>query len=441
MNPTTVAILMLIVVIGCILWNKIPLNFVLFVVPFVSFFLLGYNVQETSKFILAQFNTVMSASGYMLLFGLIYFNMLSETGLFTIILNKVIDLLGSKLNVIVIMVLTSIISAIAFLTANISTTYLIVFPIMIPLFNRYKINREYAYIIAQTALAAMCWLPWGIGVVNSSIMAGTNPETLAKGAMPWGLCFIPAIILQWIYFAFAHKKKYKTWGLPQQAGETTTEEKKEENPNARPKLLWFNLIVFLLVIVALAYLKIPSYLVFIIASIITALVNYPKDFNVIWNKAGTSFFNVLIMLLAICFFLSAFNAAPEDGSKLSMVKSLAETMIGIFPAPLMKYIHIIFLLLAVPIIHFIPNQVYTTMYPIFISIGATFGLSSIDVISPFVCNLALATSVTLLNPATYVGATLSDVEVKHFTNYGGVVMFVTNIVVVITALVSGVLVL
>ena len=68
---------MLIVVIVCILWNKIPLNFVMFVVPTVSMIMLGYSISETSTFILNQFNTVMSASGYMLLFGLIYFTMLT----------------------------------------------------------------------------------------------------------------------------------------------------------------------------------------------------------------------------------------------------------------------------------------------------------------------------------------------------------------------------
>ena len=35
MSPTVVAIIMVVVTIGFILWNKIPLNFVMFVVPFV----------------------------------------------------------------------------------------------------------------------------------------------------------------------------------------------------------------------------------------------------------------------------------------------------------------------------------------------------------------------------------------------------------------------
>lgn len=103
------------------------------------------------------------------------------------------------------------------------------------------------------------------------------------------------------------------------------------------------------------------------------------------------------------------------------------------------YMHVIFLLLCVPIIHFIPYQVYNAMYPLFISVGAAFGIGSIAIIAPFVCNLALATSVTPLNSATYVGCTLCDIDVDHFCNWGGVIMFVSNALVVLVAVLTGVL--
>ncbi|MCD8330771.1 MAG: citrate:H+ symporter [Lachnospiraceae bacterium] len=439
MSPTAMALIMLVIVVACVIWNKIPMNFVLFVVPLVCMLVSGFSLSECSSLILEQINTVMQSAGYMLLFGLIYFTMLTETGMFEIIINKLLSLLGGKMNVIVIFVLTTLISCIGYLTASMSTAYLIVFPIMIPLYKKFCVDRNYAFIICQTAVSAMCWLPWGIGVVNSAMMAGVSPEELASASIPWGLCFIPAIILQWIYFAFCQKKKYGTLGLPQVSSEQAEEtaEKKEENSNARPKLFWLNLIVFVAAIVALAVLKVPSYLVFIIASIVTAMANYPKDFGKIWNKAGMTFFNVLVMLIAICFYLAAFNATPEGG--VSMVNALAETLTSIFPQFLMKYMFVIFLLVAVPVIHFVPYQLYNTMYPLLISIGATFGMGSMAIIAPFVCNLGLATSVTPMNSATYVGCTLCEIEVDHFTNWGGVVMFITNLIVVVTALLTGVL--
>ena len=61
------------------------------------------------------------------------------------------------------------------------------------------------------------------------------------------------------------------------------------------------------------------------------------------------------------------------------------------------------------------------------------------IIAPFVCNLALATSVTPMNSATYVGTTLCEVETEPYTKRAAPVMFVMNLVVLLVALLFGVL--
>ena len=122
MSPTMMAVIMLVVVIACILWNKIPMNFVMFAVPLVCMFGLGFTLTEVSGFIVNQVNTVMASAGYMLLFGLVYFTMLTETGMFDTIIGKLVSLVGDKMNVVVIFVVTTLISCVAYLTASMSTS-------------------------------------------------------------------------------------------------------------------------------------------------------------------------------------------------------------------------------------------------------------------------------------------------------------------------------
>ncbi|WP_029238504.1 SLC13 family permease [Streptococcus sobrinus] len=291
MSPAVLALIMLAIVIVCIVSNKVPMNFVKFVVPVVFCLLMGYNITETSNIILKQISTVMSQTGYMLLFGLIYFVMLTETGMFDIMVNAVIKRIGNKLNVVSVMALTTVIGAIAYLTANMSMTYLITFPIVIPLFKKFKLNRDYAFIICQMAVAAMCWLPWGIGLIMSATMAGTNAESLAAASIPWGLCFIPAIVLHWVYFAYKHKKEHGTLGLPEgvEHDQETASDSLKDKPNARPKMFLANLIVFIGVIVALAYFKISSYLVFIAASIITSYCQWWLLWHRHWKEFSQPF--------------------------------------------------------------------------------------------------------------------------------------------------------
>lgn len=108
MSPAILVLIMLVIVVGFILWNKVPLNFTMFVVPIFFSILTGYNLIETSTFIINQINLVMSQTGYMLLFGLIYFTMLTETGMFDTIVNAVMKKVGDRLNVVGIMVLTTV---------------------------------------------------------------------------------------------------------------------------------------------------------------------------------------------------------------------------------------------------------------------------------------------------------------------------------------------
>lgn len=424
---------MMAVVIAFILTKKIPMNFTLFLVPIVVALILGFKPADIGTMVVDQFNTTMKASGYMLIFGLLYFSMLTETGMFETIIGGITKVIGSRMNVVVIMILTTVIAAIGMLTANISTCYLITFPIMMPLYKKYKFNRVYAFILAQTALAAMCFIPWGIGIALSAMMAGCDTVELAVASIPWALCFIPVIILQWVYFAYQHKKEVGTLGLPKDAqAEHETETQKQENANSRPGLFWINLLIFILVIVALAVFKIPAYFVFIIAACVTALIDYPKNFADMWNKTGTMIFNIILMLLSISVYIAVF-------SKTGMVESFAELIVGIFPGGTAKYAFIVLLAVSVPVIRFVPYQLYNAMYPLLIFIGAQFGYTPIAVIAPYVCNLALATGVTPVNTSIYVAGPLLETDVDGIVKKGVPIMTITNILVIVLAIAVGIL--
>jgi len=242
MNATVMAIILVLIVVATVVTKKVPFNFVLFIVPIICSLLLGFSLQETSDFILEQFSSIMKSAGFMLLFAFLYFQMLTEAGVFDTIVSAVTNKLGDKMNVIVIMILTSVIAAFAILTGNFTPAYLITFPILVPLYKKYDFDREAAFIIAQTAMSAMCFIPWGIGMAYTSSSAGLSANELSKASVPWALCFIPAIVLQWVYFGIKHKKRVGTFGVVVENVEEETKEV-EENPYGRPKLFWINFII------------------------------------------------------------------------------------------------------------------------------------------------------------------------------------------------------
>lgn len=442
MSPGFMAVIMILVVLALIMSKKVPMNFVMFIVPVVCGLILGFSIFDLSNIILAQFSSVMQSAGYMLIFANFYFYMLTETGMFDTIVKKLVTMLGNKMNVIVIVVMTSVIGAVGYLTASFSTAYLVCFPLMLPLYKRYKVDRTAAFLLCQTACASIGFLPWGVGVIFTAAAAGIGVAELSEASVPWGLCVLPVIVLQWAYFTIKHKKQYGTIGLIDEGVEVvekTPETEEEVSPNLRPKLFAVNLILFIVVLLSLSVFRIPSHMIFIFAAIVTSLINYPKNFGEIWNKCSVMILNVLISLLAISVYIALFNAAPEGGN--SMVSGIADLMVSILPTFLAKYIHIIFVALCVILIRFMPYQVINAMYPVFIGMGASFGLPATAVIAPFICNLSFATSSTPFNSATFIGCNLLQIDVDDFVKRAVPFMTICNLLVIAIAWITGVLVI
>ena len=85
MNATVMAIILVLIVVATVVTKKVPFNFVLFIVPIICSLLLGFSLQETSDFVLEQFSSIMKSAGFMLLFAFLYFQMLTEAGVFGVL--------------------------------------------------------------------------------------------------------------------------------------------------------------------------------------------------------------------------------------------------------------------------------------------------------------------------------------------------------------------
>lgn len=430
MNLTVVAIIMVAAVIAFAFAKKVPMQFILCVVPVICGLLAGFSIGEVGDMAMGQITKSMQSAGIMCLFAMVYFTMLSETGMFNIVIRQILRLTKGRVSIYMIMIITSVISGIGFLTAQVVTAYSIVFPAMLPLYKKIKFNKASAMVIAQTSIAAMGFIPWGIAVVNSSVFANVDAMELSRRLMPVSACFIPFIILQWVYFGYKQKKQ----GLPMTVEWTDDMgEDSDEKGFSRPKLFWFNFLLFLVVIAALVTAVVPSYLVFVIAAFLTLLVNYPepKVYQKLLNQAGGRFFNTLMMLIGISVFLGVFN---ESG----MVKALATFVVSVFPQMLTRYIHIILAAVMVLVIRFMPNKIYNSMYPALISVGAKFGLTGVDVIAPFVCNMSLGTGASPFTATTHVGTALLDIEMDDYCRQAVPVLEITNVLIIALALLVGV---
>lgn len=134
------AAIMIVFVVAVVFVKKLPVQYALMVGPFIIALLMGYSVPETVDFFLAQFNGTMKSAGLMIVFSILYFGLLTETGFFSTVGNAVFRLTKGKMNIYAVMAMTVILTAIGMLTATIGTAYLVVFPLMLPFYERMKFD-------------------------------------------------------------------------------------------------------------------------------------------------------------------------------------------------------------------------------------------------------------------------------------------------------------
>lgn len=86
------AAIMIVFVVAVVFVKKLPVQYALMVGPFIIALLMGYSVPETVDFFLAQFNGTMKSAGLMIVFSILYFGLLTETGFFSTVGNAVFRL-------------------------------------------------------------------------------------------------------------------------------------------------------------------------------------------------------------------------------------------------------------------------------------------------------------------------------------------------------------
>lgn len=90
MNATLImAFILILIVVATVITKKLPFNFVLFIAPVLCALILGHSIEETSTFIVEQLASMMKSAGFMLLFAFLYFQMLTEAGVFDTIVSAI----------------------------------------------------------------------------------------------------------------------------------------------------------------------------------------------------------------------------------------------------------------------------------------------------------------------------------------------------------------
>ena len=421
---------MIICIVALLLKGKMSPIVVLTVIPAVAALILGHGPVEIADFIKEGVKTTTN-NGILFIFSVIYFGVMSDTGMFDVIVNFLVKKAGN--NVIAVTIATAIIATIAHLDGTTATTVLITIPALYPVYKAMKIDTKILLCLTGACMGVMNLLPWGGPVARAATVLSMDANDLWHILIPIqivGLIF--NIVVAVLLGMLAIKQ-----GAGAGKGEKVEQDQKtkdEEIALRRPKLLFFNLALTIALIAVLSAGLVTSYVAFMIALSLALAVNYPnlKTQDKLVKKHAPA-----ALIISATLFSAGAMVGIFDGT--GMLTEMANAIMSIIPGFLGQFIHIIFGILALPLGLCIGTDAYFYgIMPLVMQVGETYGVASLSTALTMVIGKNLALMVSPLGPATYLAIGLTDVELKDHMKFSIPIYWGISIVMLVIGVILGI---
>ena len=351
----------------------------------------------------------LAPTGVMLLFAILFFSTMTDTGLFDPLVGKLIRLVHGDPTRILLG--TVVLCALVSLDGDGSTTYIITIAALLPLYKRYDMNRLYLCCLLMATSGIMNLTPWGGPTARAASALKLDPATLFLPLIPGMIAGLASLLALAVWFGRKERARIGTV----QAREDTefTGMAVSQYPEARrPKLIWFNGLLVVTLLTLLVWGLLPLSVLMMIAFAIAMIVNYPgvaEQKERIAAHAG----NVLSVVSLI------FAAGIFTGilSGTGMVEAMSKEVVGFIPPALGPYMAPITALLSLPFTFFISNDAfYFGMLPILAEAGAHYGVEPIAIARASL----MGQPVHLLSPlvpSTYLLVSLAGIDLADHQRF------------------------
>lgn len=413
--------------------KKMHLMVPFIVVPVVAGLCCGFSLTEVLGFattgVTGVFNSVM-----LCIFAILYFSVLSETGMFDIIVSRLVSL--TKGNIYIVMIVTIVVAFIGHLDGAFNTTYLIAIPALAPLYKRLNIDRRCLVLLvslAATPMTAMAWAnPAKMMVYDTTI----DPVLMANSLFPVvGIMLAAALVL-----ALGFGRHYSVQNASELkllrdsfngSGSSDSKVDLSGNPLARPKLFWVNFILFLVSLLCFIFLtSVKTYVLFMLFSAAALLINYhsQKEQNQIIRKHSATMLAPAILFMGIGIMVGILNGT-------GMVTAMVDAVLSVVPASMARYTHILYQIIVLPLEIFIPYQAFQSMNPLLLGIGAGCGLTAYQILT--VQCIAYLNPCSPLVAATNMACELAEVDIIKQVKFSVIPCIVFNTLAVLLCVLFG----
>ncbi len=411
-----------------IITKRLSVITALVIVPLLAGIIAGFSPKELGEMMLAGMKQV-APTGILLTFAVLYFATMLDAGLFDPVVAFIIKYVkGDPLKVILG---TAILTMIVHLDGDGTATFMIVLSAFLPIYKQLKINRLILPCIVALSVGPMHLVPWSgtsaraISTLKSDAVHIFNPN-------------IPAILagLAWVLFVayFLGMKERKRLGVVDFAYNHQENLTENERSLRRPKLIILNAILTISLIVVLIKGLIPAPVLFLLASMLALLINYPRltDQQKVLRGHGMNIFLVSSMI-----FVAGIFSGILTGTK--MIDAMANELVSLIPQHHANLLPLLTAITSLPAsILFTPDAYYFGVVPILSQTATQFHLDSLEIgRAALLGQMTVGFPISPLTASTFLLIGLTEVDLGEHQKFTFKWAWGTTLVMTIMALLTG----
>ncbi|WP_321835190.1 CitMHS family transporter [Pseudomonas kulmbachensis] len=349
--------------------------------------------------------TKLAPTGVMLMFAILYFALMIDSGLFDPAVRKILKLVkGDPLK---ISVGTAVLALVVSLDGDGATTYMICVAAMLPLYSRIGMSPRIMAGLIILAGGVMNMTPWGGPTARAASALHVDPSDIFVPMIPAMLAGCVAILaIAWFY----GKRERARLGELHLHGDGDEIDHSEisvsQYPDARrPKLIWFNGALTLALMVALIAGLLPLPVLFMVAFSIAMIVNYPclqQQKDRVAAHAGS--------VLAVVGLIFAAGIFTGILSGTGMVDAMSKSLLAVIPPVLGPYLAVITALVSMPFTFFMSNDAfYYGVLPVLAEAASHYGITAAEMARASIVGQPVHLLSPLV-PSTYLLVALAGIE-------------------------------
>ncbi len=431
--------LLVIVMVVLIIRGKVALPPILVLLPTVAVFILGFvsgqgplEILNTLKgYMSTGYNSVLNTCA-LFTFAVVYFNILSDAGMFDAIIAKVMKYIGNNISIILLM--TCFLATISHLDGSGATTMLITIPTMLPLFKKMKVSPTLLVMYVGMASGIVNMLPWTSALARVSAATGVDARDIWSALLPTQIIGL-ALCYASCFFVGPWLKK-KGYGMTDAEFAQLKEDMlKPADPVLKVSkvALAADMIITLVMVVAMLMGWINTNLCFMIGLSLALLINCKgaREMTAQIKKHGATALNMVMIIFCIGLLVGVMK---DSG----MMSAMTNTLMGLVPESLSTHLMFIVSLISVPLSMVVGSDtLYMVMSPIFAELSIAFGGTAMNAACACVIGACIAANLCLVAPTPYLALGLAGVEMKENLKTCFIPMWVLGIVLAIVAAITG----